>query len=203
MNKPKSKLRSEFVFSSPFTLYGCISRLRSKSKARDAKFNFYMENIDSETYFFRLTQRGWLPSTITGYMQRDGNHTLITGSGGVNWIPFLVTLTIGILLTFYQWQNVRAIFGEAVFMLLTESPLIIPFALIFLLPQIILLCGFIGLLRRFAFGHHTLAKQMEHTLVDVMTDLPNVNAVSDEDGELVLIEALPEEQEERLRRIES
>src|SRR5690242_13035057 len=88
MMKSKGKSRREFIFTSPFALKDTTSRLRRLSQKQHWKLD--LEPTEDEDYLFHVSLRRWIPLSISGTLQHDGDNTLVTGKLDINWALLLL-----------------------------------------------------------------------------------------------------------------
>jgi hypothetical protein len=201
--KSKSKSTQEFIFTSPFALKDSTSRLRRLAQRRRWKIN--LELTEDGDYSFYAALRRWLPLSISGTLQRDGNNTIVTCKVDINWMLLaMMTMTI-IGLVIYQWSSPLIPFQEL--NSINNSPysadtwVNVPFYIGMVLGQLALVIVVYLAIRRVFSQHKQMGKLLENALMDAIPDLPQVNTFIDEDGELLVIDDEYDMDERNFRRI--
>jgi hypothetical protein len=204
MMKPKRKSHREFVFTSPFTLKDATSRLRRLAQKQRWKID--LEPTEDGDYTFHASLRRWLPLSISGSLQRDGDNTLVMSKVDINWILLLIMTATLIGLVVYQSSSAFQPFG--MLRLITKywdfsaagTWVNLAFNIASILGQLALaIAAYIGVRRLFT-QHKRMAEILQNTLVDAIPDLPASNMISTADGELVDMEDIPISLEESAKQ---
>lgn len=181
----KQRSNNELAFSSPFTLHNCISRLRSLSKRREWMFTIIPQGDD--VYYF--TMSGKRHSAAVGYFYRQASNTLVTIKQERNWLLFgllgLMVLAVGFIDIVTVVNYFRQIFASPTRYLV--GPYLFQVTVVLSIEMFITF-HLARLVWRIYKGAAHIAQAIERSLTDAITDLPQTDHFTHEDGELLVID---------------
>jgi hypothetical protein len=202
--KSKRKSKREFVFTSPFALKDSTSRLRRLAQKHHWKID--LEPTEVGDYTFHTSLRRWLPLSVSGILQRDGDSTLVMGKVDINWTLLLIMAITILGLVVYQASSalqpldMLRLINKYWDLSAAGTWVNIAFNILLIVAQVaIALAVFIGVRRVFT-QHKHMAKMLQQTLVDAIPDLPQTNMMSTEDGELLPLDDMPRVLEESAKQ---
>jgi hypothetical protein len=181
----------EIVLSSPFKLHDCVSRLRSL--ARREQWTFTRLSLGDNAYYF--TMSGKRHSAVVGYLYRQETSTLVTIQPERNWLLLIFSFLLLLALVPFEFGAFTGLYHylfqtPAYLSLYSLGTAAVNSVLLALLlttsVNLLLLC------RRVYQKPLEIARTLEASLSDALTDLPAADAWIEEDGELIFFEGMNE-----------